>query len=646
MLSCSTPYKNQRYRDLKLECREEKKLFEDPEFPAADKSLFYQKAPPGEVEWKRPKELCADPRLFVEGISAHDLNQGTLGNCWFVAACSCLALKPDLWTKVIPDWKEQEWDPRHPEKYAGIFHFRFWIFGEWLDVVVDDRLPTINGELVYCHSKLRNEFWSALLEKAYAKLSLCYESLDGGNTADAVVDFTGALAESIDLEKGRYSAQLPAKARLFEDLLKAYDRGGVVSCSIKVRTCAAFTRETRTPGGLVKGHAYSVTAVRKVRLGRGVLALLKPERLPMIRLRNPWGKTEWNGPWSDSSEEWKKVGNMEREAMGITVADDGEFWMEFDDWCEHFTDVDVCRVVNTSLLSLRKTWSEAVRFGSWSKHADALRNRSGGCVNYRRTFLQNPQYVFDVVKEEDEVLISLQQRDMKLHRPVGQGDNLTIGFALFKVELNREFRMHNIVTQQNVATSAYVNSRTVFMRKTLPEGRYVIIPSTFEPNALGDFMIRIYTDVASHCRELVLDKPRMGCASWLLGYPKAVTQIYVHGAEGLENQDVTDGADPYVIIACEGHRVKSTVQHDTLEPLFDTRAIFYRKKPRKPIIVQIWNRNVIQDQFMGQAILEASLKDSDEPQTLRLQKREQESAEAMLGTISVKVVTSRQLTDM
>lgn len=46
------------------------------------------------------QELCEDPHLFVDGISAHDLHQGQLGNCWFVAACSSLASRESLWQKV------------------------------------------------------------------------------------------------------------------------------------------------------------------------------------------------------------------------------------------------------------------------------------------------------------------------------------------------------------------------------------------------------------------------------------------------------------------------------------------------------------------------------------------------------------------
>ena len=53
------------------------------------------------------------------------------------------------------------------------------------------------------------------------------------------------------------------------------------------------------PCGLVKGHAYSVTAVKKIKLGTGLFSLFNREVLQMIRCRNPWGGTEWNGAWSD-----------------------------------------------------------------------------------------------------------------------------------------------------------------------------------------------------------------------------------------------------------------------------------------------------------------------------------------------------------
>ena len=55
--------------------------------------------------------------------------------------------------------------------------FRFWQYGTWMDVVVDDYLPTINNTLIYLHSTDKNEFWAPLLKKAYAKLAVSYASL-------------------------------------------------------------------------------------------------------------------------------------------------------------------------------------------------------------------------------------------------------------------------------------------------------------------------------------------------------------------------------------------------------------------------------------------------------------------------------------
>lgn len=111
------------------------------------------------------QDICKTaPKFFTKGVSRTDIAQGRMLNCWFVAAVASLTDAKELFDAVCPS--DQGFDE---PTYCGMFRFNFWRFGEWVEVIIDDFLPTHNGKLYYARSSDPEEFWSALLEKAYAK---------------------------------------------------------------------------------------------------------------------------------------------------------------------------------------------------------------------------------------------------------------------------------------------------------------------------------------------------------------------------------------------------------------------------------------------------------------------------------------------
>ena len=51
---------------------------------------------------------------------------------------------------------------------------------------------------------------------------------------------------------------------------------------------------------------------------------------------------------------------------------------------------------------------------------------------------------------------------------------------------------------------------------------------------------------------------------------------------------VISAPDPYALISCEGRKVRTPVQKDTLNPLWNTGALFYVRRPQKTrLVVQV-----------------------------------------------------------
>ncbi|XP_005399896.1 PREDICTED: calpain-12 isoform X1 [Chinchilla lanigera] len=501
------PFRGQSYDAIRAACLDSGILFRDPYFPAGPDALGYDRLGPDSekakgVEWKRPREFCDEPQFICEDMSRTDVCQGSLGNCWFLAAAASLTLYPRLLYRVVPPGQSFR------DGYAGIFHFQLWQFGRWVDVVVDDRLPVREGKLMFVRSEQRHEFWAPLLEKAYAKLHGSYEVMRGGHMNEAFVDFTGGVGEVLYLRgntPGLFSALRHALAK--ESLVGA--------------TALSDRGEYRTEEGLVKGHAYSVTGTHKVSLGF--------TKVRLLRLRNPWGRVEWSGAWSDSCPRWDALPPEWRDAL-LVKKEDGEFWMELQDFLQHFNTVQICSLSPEVL-------GPSPAGGGWHIHTFQGRwvrgFNSGGSQPSAETFWTNPQFRLTLLEPDEEeddddddeggpwggwgaagargparggrtpkctVLLSLIQRNRRCLRAKGL-TYLTVGFHVFQVRPGEGAGTRDSPRSRELLSrllradrSVFCARRDVSRRCRLRPGHYLVVPSASRVGDEADFTLRIFSE--------------------------------------------------------------------------------------------------------------------------------------------------------
>ena len=83
-------------------------------------------------KWKRASDIYKPVYVFEDGVEPNDINQGQLGDCYFLAALSSLAEFEDR-VKDLFVTKEIN--------AAGIYMVKFFINGNETPIIVDDHLP-------------------------------------------------------------------------------------------------------------------------------------------------------------------------------------------------------------------------------------------------------------------------------------------------------------------------------------------------------------------------------------------------------------------------------------------------------------------------------------------------------------------------
>lgn len=491
--------------------------FKDPDFgPEIGQNgstcLYWTGKPPcsnyppaNEIKWKSPGEWLQNVGFFKGGISSNDVIQGSLGDCWFIGALSVLAQRDELVRGSIENLNSEDqvnennvigirkgvYPPLfHHFANKGLYVFRFFANSSWRWVIIDDRLPIAEQEgyepsYVFGHCKDPAEIWVSLIEKAYSKLYGCYEALNGGLIDDALVDLTGYVAE-----KTKIKVTTPQEAEELWRLLSQYKSNKcLMGCSIDSEGVESDVVIDGEPCGLLARHAYAIIDVIQIDD-----PTCPKRRHRLIRLRNPWGQREWNGKWSDNSEEVNK--NLEKlqnelkklgsdEDYNPHDGNDGTFLMCFRDWRNIFHNLYSC-------VDFSDEWWGVRFFSEWTSFNSGgvpMSNNRQDAINWAK----NPQFVMDL-KNDCQVFISLCQDDGRFTKgsvfPF-EGPIKTACFTLLRLAAT-ENDVKFFDQSKIVKLSVLKLHRTIEMRENLKAGKYLIVPATIKAGLTGKFSLSVY----------------------------------------------------------------------------------------------------------------------------------------------------------
>ena len=434
-------------------CAGNGKPFTDPDFPASDSVLPPQKRG---TKWARARDIMGkNPKIFSKAagdddpIDPEDISQGELGTCYFLSALSVAATKPYLIRSCFVTNEANE---------HGVFCVRFFFDGKPRHILVDDQFPIsrFGKRPCFASSKQGDELWVSILEKAYAKLYKSYGAIEGGLVDEALVNITGGIGgQSVKLRK-----EIVEDAEgLWAKLRRNQAAGWLMGAGSPSGSDTDISER-----GIVQGHAYSLLRVEEA------------DGHKLVQLRNPWGRTEWKGDWSDKSRLWTP---RLKAQLGWEEADDGTFWMALTDFAENFASLYICKIPSPS-------WKALEVKGEWRGKT------AGGCCNHP-SFGDNPQYLL-TVKRPTHVLIALAQSDVR-------GSDCDF----FPISLNCIFdkgggRVQRLLRSHWSADTPIINSREVSLDCLLEMkggGKmttYTLIPSTWDPGQEREFHIRVFAD--------------------------------------------------------------------------------------------------------------------------------------------------------